>query len=873
MPIGRPFANTQIYVLDAQQTPVPIGVSGELYIGGAGVARGYLHRAELTAERFIGWLVAGDWWLDKAQTNHQPPTTNHQRLYRSGDRARYRADGTIELLGRADNQVKLRGYRIELGEIEAALLQHPTVGECAVVIREDEPGDQRLIAYLTITGKDIASSALRQHLKAQLPNYMIPAAFVVMDAWPLTPNGKVDRKALPAPTGSAQPQADFVAPRTPIEQTVAQIWANLLRLPQVGVNENFFELGGHSLLATQIVARLRDAFHLEIPLRALFETPTVAGLSAGIVSTIQTGRGQQAQSIQPAPGYAESPQSCAQQRLWFLDQFDPGNSVYNLPVVQRVTGNINPALLANSINEIIQRHDLLRTTFTLQHEEPLQIISPSLQLTVSQVDLTALPEPQRAAAAEQTVLATAQEPFDLLCGPLLRVTLVTLSEAEALLIVVFHHIISDGWSVGNFCRELGALYKAKLNGTTPSLPALPIQYADYARWQQDWLQSEAYQEQRAYWKQHLAGAPPLLALPTDQPRPSAQQYRGHQLFLLLPNDLADELRTFSRQHNVTLFMTLLAAWQTLLARYSGQEQIVVGTPIAGRTQVETEHLIGFFVNTLALRGDLSGDPTFLALLQRTREAALGAYAHQELPFEKLVEELQPDRSLSYSPIFQVMFALQNAPLATTHWGSLKLEPVKLSSQTAKFDLSLDVIETPDGLHTWFEYDTALFETETMVRMQAYFRLLLETIVRSPHMHLSELPSPAMEPEQARKVLPSPLRVSFPAQPDYAAPRTTTEEIIAEIWATALRQKQVGIHDDFFALGGHSLLAAKVVARLRDAFAVHLPLRLLFESSTIAVLATAIDQMFATQTSDEEMDALLAELEALSEDEAAALIAR
>ena len=877
VPIGRPFANTQIYVLDARQNPVPIGVEGELYIGGAGVARGYLQREELTAEKFIEIGRVGDRESGGKKNLLISPSPHlpllPSRLYRTGDRARYRADGTLELLGRADNQVKLRGYRIELGEIEAALLQHPVVSECVVIVREDEPGDQRLIAYWTTTDKDVASSELRQHLKALLPDYMIPAAFVVLLSWPLTPNGKVDRRALPVPDGLLTPTtAHYVAPRTPIEETVAQIWAGLLRLPQIGMHDNFFELGGHSLLATQIVARLRDAFRLEIPLRILFEMPTVAGLAAGIVSTIQTGRGQQAQSIRPAPGYAKSPQSCAQQRLWFLDQFDPGNSVYNLPVVLRVTGSLDSFLLEQSLNEIIQRHDLLRTTFALQQDEPMQIISPILHLPLAQVDLTALPEPERQAAAEQLALAAAQEPFDLQQGPLLRVMLLTLREDEAFLLIVFHHIISDGWSVGNFLRELGALYDAKLNGTAPSLPTLPIQYADYARWQQAWLQSESYQKQLAYWKQHLASAPPLLALPTDKPRPKQQQYRGHQLSMLLPQDLADELRTFSRQHATTLFMTLLAAWQTLLARYSGQDQIVVGTPIAGRTQVETESLIGFFVNTLALRGDLSGDPTFEELLQRTRECALGAYAQQELPFEKLVEELQPDRSLSYAPIFQVMFALQNAPMVATHWANLQLEPIKLPTQTAKFDLSLDMMEAPDGLHAWFEYDTALFEAETMARMQIYFRLLLETIVQYPHARLSELPAPPINHEAARTALPLRPRVSFPAQSDYAAPRTATEEIIAEIWATALRQRQVGRHDDFFALGGHSLLAAKVMARLRDAFALQFPLRLMFESSTIAALAEAIDQMIAAPTSDEEMEALLAELEALSEEEAAALIA-
>jgi acyl carrier protein len=536
-----------------------------------------------------------------------------------------------------------------------------------------------------------------------------------------------------------------------------------------------------------------------------------------------------------------------------------------------VTGNLDAVRLEQSIQTIIARHELLRATFALQNDEPMQIIAPVLRVPLSQVDLTALPELERPVVAEQTALAAAAEPFDLQHGPLLRAQLITLRADEAWLVVVFHHIISDGWSVGNFCRELGALYDAQWNGTPPALPALPIQYADYARWQQKWLQSEAYQQQLAYWKQQLAGAPSLLALPTDKPRPKQQRYRGQQMSTLLPKDLTDALRTFSQQQGATLFMTLLAAWQTLLARYSGQDQIVVGTPIAGRTQVETEPLIGFFVNTLALRGDLAGDPTFLELLHRTRERCLQAYAHQKLPFEKLVEELQPDRSLSYAPIFQVMFALQNAPVAATQWGGLKLEPIKLPSQTAKFDLSLDVIEEAEGLRAWWEYDTELFEAATMAQMQEYFCLLLETIVQYPHARLSEFPCPKINPAAARAALPR-LRAALPTPTQYAAPRTATEEIIAEIWAAALRRTQISRHDDFFELGGHSLLAAKVIARLRDAFAVPLPLRLLFEASTIAALATAIDQQLAAQTSNEELEALLAELEALSDDEAEALVA-
>ncbi|MFN7949388.1 MAG: amino acid adenylation domain-containing protein [Blastocatellia bacterium] len=870
VPIGRPFANTQIFILDAQQQPVPVGVSGELYIGGAGVTRGYLNRADLTAQKFISWsVVSGQWSV--VSSNGQRTTDNGQRLYRTGDLARYRVDGLIELLGRADQQVKLRGYRIEPAEIEAALALHPAVQAVAVVAREDEPGDKRLVAYLVPRTAQTEPGELRRFLKDQLPDYMIPSAFVRLETLPLTPNGKLDRRALPKPDETGlERRSDYVAPRTRVEEKTADILAGLLKLERIGVNDNFFELGGHSLLATQVVSRIRDAFHIEMPLRVIFESPVVSGLAAWITHAITSGQARPSAQLRTVAERRASPQSFAQQRLWFLDQFDPGNGVYNLPSVVRFTGRLDLQALESSLNAIIRRHEILHTTFSMQDGEPVQVVMPPFELRPELTDLTALPAETREAEAIRLAADEALRPFDLSCGPLLRAHLWRLAEDEHLFAVVFHHIISDGWSLGIFFRELGALYQPFASAQPAALPPLEIQYADYALWQQQQLQGHRLAEHLAFWRQHLAGAPALTGLPTDFPRPAVQRNRGAQLSEMFPAELSRDLRLLSQREGVTLFMTLLAAFQTLLQRYSQQDQIVTGTPTAGRTTSETEALIGFFVNTLALRGDLSGDPTFQELLARTRQRALGAYAHQELPFERLVEELQPVRSLSYSPVFQVMFALQNGPVAESDWAGLKLHPVRLPGRTAKFDLSLDVSEQAEGLRVWFEYDTDLFAAETIAQMMAHYRLLLENIARDSQLRLSEL-LPVLPENRAWHRGPAmPGDEERVRETTCVAPRTATEEMVAELYAGLLKRREISVNDDFFELGGHSLLAARVVFRLRELFGVNLSLRSIFEAPTVAGLATVIDQMLA-ESEERELDALLAELESLSEDEAQRLL--
>ncbi len=751
IPIGRPIANAQVYLLDHGLQPVPIGVPGELYIGGAGLARGYLNRPELTAERFIPDPFCRD----------MPSAC----LYKTGDLARYLPDGNIEFIGRTDDQVKVRGFRIELGEIESALGQHPALREAVVIAREDQRGDRRLAAYVvpsderqmtngeretSVTRPSSFVGELRAFLREHLPEYMLPSVFVTMEALPRLPNGKVDRRTLPAPRG-AFPELEtayYVAPRTPTEELLAGIWAHVLGVEQVGVHDNFFDLGGHSLLATLLISRLREAFGVELPLRSLFESPTVAGLASHVEAVRSTGAGLTAPPIQPAPRDATVglPLSFAQQRLWFLDQLEPNNSFYNNPTAIRLTGQLDLAALERSLNEIVRRHESLRTTFAAVGGRPTQVIAPEFKLAMPIIDMRGLPKPEREAEALRRATEETQRPFDLARGPLLRAQLLQLGEQEYVALLTLHHIVSDGWSMGVIIREIAALYsvfseaRSPEGDTRPSpLPGLPIQYADFARWQREWLQGETLQAHLAYWKQQLADSPPMLELPTDRSRPAIQTSNGSHLSFTLPCALAQSLKQLSRQEGVTLFMTLLAGFQTLLYRYTGQEIVNVGTPIANRNRAEIENLIGFFVNTLVMRGNLSGEPSFRDVLVRVREAALGAYAHQDLPFEMLVEALHPERDLSHAPLFQVMFVLDNEPRQVLELPGLMLSPVEAESGTARFDITLSMAEEPDGLNATIEYNTDLFNADTIVRMAGHFQTLLEGIVADPDRHITTLP--------------------------------------------------------------------------------------------------------------------------------------
>jgi amino acid adenylation domain-containing protein len=742
VPIGRPFANTQLYILDKSQQPVPVGVTGELYVGGAGLARGYLNNHELTAEKFIQWN--SEFGIRNSAGGNSdcrlPPADC--RLYRTGDLARFLPDGNIQFLGRADYQVKIRGFRIEPGEIEAALGQHPGVRQAVVVACKDPRGADCLVAYFTARN-DAAPAAgeLRRFAADKLPAFMVPSAFVVMDELPLNANGKVDRNALPGPDWESRAEDEYVAPRNQTEEALANIWMQALNLSRVGIHEIFFEIGGHSLLATQVVSRVRDAFGVELPLRNVFEFPTIAALAEQIEKLRSTTAQLQGPPIRPVPRDGELPLSFAQQRLWFLEQLEPGSAAYNIPDAYRLHGPLDVAVFERCVNEIIRRHESLRTTFQTVGGKPVQVIAPELKLPIPVISL----ESPGAAVAEAEVKRLAHEaasqPFDIARGPLMRVKLLRLGAEDHIVLLTTHHIVSDGWSSNILLREITILYQAFAAGQPSPLAEPQLQYADYAHWQREWLQGETLAAQLDYWKQELADSPPLLELPTDRPRPAVQTFNGSYCKFELPGHLADRLNALCQRAGVTPFMTLLAAFQLLLHRYTGQDDINIGAPVAGRNRAEIENLIGFFVNTLVLRGRLGGDPAFTELLRRVRETALGAYAHQDLPFEMIVDELRLERNLSWSPLFQVMFVMQNNPVnaQAIPGAQLTISEVETWSGTAKFDLTLFMTESPTGYAGLFEYNTDLFDQATIERLIGHFETLLAAIAEQPEQRISQLP--------------------------------------------------------------------------------------------------------------------------------------
>jgi len=736
--VGRPIGNAQIYILDPSLQPVPLGVQGELYIGGAGVARGYLNRPDLSADKFIPNPFCEG---------------RGRRLYKTGDLARYKPDGRIEFLGRSDYQVKIRGFRIELGELEAALREHPAVRDVVILAREHAQGEKRLVAYVVTQGPARpAATDLRNFLRGKLPEYMITAGFMVLDAFPLMPNGKVDRGALPALDRAVSELGEsFAMPRTATEELLADIWAQLLGMEQVGIHDNFFELGGHSLLATQVVSRIRDTFGVEMPLRRLFELPTVSALAEDIEVARHAGQKLRAPPITPMARDGHPPLSFAQQRLWFIDQLAPRNSAYNIPAAIRLEGPLNVIALERSLNEVVRRHEALRTTFTVVDGGPAQVIAPSLTMAPRVIDLQALSENAREIEVQRLAAEEACRPFDLAHGPLLRVTLLRLGEERHVGLLTMHHIVSDGWSTGILIRELAVLYNAFSSEMPSPLSELPIQYADFANWQRLWLQDDILQIQLSYWKQQLLGIPPLLELSTQRTRPAVLGFRGARDSLLLPGSAVDALKVLSRDEGATLFMTFLTAFYVLLHRYSNQDDLVVGTPIANRNHTETEGLIGFFVNTLVLRTDLSGDPTFRVLVRRVREVCLAGYSHQDLPFEKLVEELHLERDLSRNPLFQVMFMVNGPRTETMELTGLRVSPIKSGSEAAHVDLALQISETEDGrTEAALIYNTDLFDAAAITRMLRQFQVLLEAAAADPDRHVLELP--LLNPEERHQLL-------------------------------------------------------------------------------------------------------------------------
>ncbi|WP_261888098.1 non-ribosomal peptide synthetase [Vibrio rhizosphaerae] len=712
--IGHPVANTRMYVLDSAGHPVPVGVEGELYIGGVQVARGYLNRDELTAERFVA----------------NPYDSDYPVMYRTGDVGCWLADGTIEYRGRNDDQVKIRGFRIELGEISSALQSCTGVQDAVVIARVfGESGDKQLVGYYTAANQDAVPdvAALKAELSERLPAHMVPAVNVLIDAMPLTPNGKVNRKALPAPDIDSVVRHEYQAPVGDAEEKLAAIWSELLGVEQVGRADNFFELGGHSLLAVRMVSRVREQLGRELSLVTLFSHATLQEMAALLDNAARVSL----PAITPLPEGQAIPLSLAQKRLWFLSQMDTqATAAYTVPRSVRLQGKLDADALQRALDQIVARHSALRTHFVLVDGEPVQVVSaPTVGFTLTYLD----------GEGVMDELAPFSPTFDLTQGPLIQGQLIRVADQEHWLRIVMHHMITDGWSMDIFHTELAALYTANCHGQSASLAPLAIQYGDYAAWQQTHLQGEVLQRQQQYWTEQLRDIPDCLTLPTDHPRPAHQDYRGASVPVTLSQDLTEQLRQLSQQHGCTLYMTLLAGWSVAMSRLAGQEDVVIGSPVAGRTQSELESLIGMFVNSMAMRIQLTEQLNTPALLAQVKETALAAQANQDMPFEQVVEAVAPARRLSHAPVFQVMFALQNTPASQIQLPTLTLAALESEISTAQFDLSLEVHEYDGGLRGYLTYATALFEPETVQRYLSYWITLLEGMVRQPTLPVTALP--------------------------------------------------------------------------------------------------------------------------------------
>ncbi|WP_369929407.1 non-ribosomal peptide synthase/polyketide synthase [Xanthomonas sp. NCPPB 2632] len=711
LPIGRPLANTAMYLLDGEGEPVPPGIVGEIWLGGAGVARGYLNQPSLSAERFVADRFAG---------------AVAARMYRTGDLGRWRADGRMAYLGRDDAQVKLRGYRIETGEIEARLREHPAVDEAVVAVRGDDP---QLVAYLR--GEAADTVAWRDYLAARLPGYMIPQRFVAVASFALTPTGKIDRHRLPDPAGAAADRP-HEAPVGEIETLMATLWQGLLGEEGIGRHDNFFERGGHSLLATRLMAQVQDVLSVDLPLRTLFEHPTLAQLSEQVRVAAMAGDGTRMLPLTPRVAGDRGPLSFAQERLWFLERMGLVGTAYGIPVSLRIDGRLDGARLERALDEVVRRHASLRTRFGEADGVPYQVIDPALPRLLPRVDLSGLAVAEGEAALARLQQEAASHRFDLSAGPVYHQQLVTLGEERHALLLTMHHIVFDGWSASIFVREVGAWYEALGEGRVPDLAEPAVRYVDYAAWQRERLQGDYLQRQLAFWGEHLRGAPAVTTLPTDRPRPAIASHRGASMSVWLSKELSDELMAFAQRENVTLFMLLLSAFQVLIYRWTGQDDVVVGTPVAGRTHPATEDLVGFFVNMLPLRARIEGGRAFRDALAETREIALQAYANQDLPFERLVAELHPERDLSKHPVFQTKFQLTNFPKSTVSPDGTVFSDMPFATHTtSKFDLSLDMSYEEKGIQYGFEHATDLFDEDTVARFASSYRGLLESVVADP----------------------------------------------------------------------------------------------------------------------------------------------
>ncbi|MBD2362842.1 amino acid adenylation domain-containing protein [Anabaena minutissima FACHB-250] len=839
IPIGRPIANTQVYILDDALQLVPIGIAGELYIGGDGLARGYLNQPDLTAEKFI-----------------QNPFSNdpNSRLYKTGDRVRWLPDGTIEFLGRTDFQVKIRGFRVELGEIEAILAQHPSVRSVVVLVQEYQPEDKRLVAYFTKVENfgTVTPGELRHFLQQKLPNYMIPSAFILLEQLPLNGNGKVDRKALPTVENICiDVDSNLNSPQTPTEKTLAAIWTDVLGM-SVGIFQPFLEVGGHSLHSTQIISRVRDCFGVELPVYAVLEASTIARLSQWIESASQPNESHQSiPTLQPiAHRQNDLPLSLYQERLWLSEQKSGLKPIYNLPMAFRLKGTLDISSLEQAINKIIQRHESLRTTFPIVEGLPIQRIASELiaSIPIQQVENDGKVEMQ------QLVDAEASQPFDITQEPPIRVRLLRLTEKDHVLMITIHHIVADGWSLGIFIQELSVLYAAySQQFDSPLAPPL-FQYSDFSLWHRQWFQQpEVYTPLVDYWSHQLAHAPPLLQL-SDRPRPPLQSFEGRIQSFQIDLELTQQLKSLSQESGSTLFMTLLTGFVILLHRYSRQEEMIVGSPVANRNRTEIESVIGHFANIVPLRISLAGNPSVLNLLKLLQQTTLEAYTYQEFPVEQLLSTLKSTRDLSYSPWYQVIFNLLNVPISNLELTGLNIEQLPIEKGTAIFDLSVLMWETATGLAGIFEYNTDLFDERTIQQLIQNFQTLLQELIANPDQSILSL-STLTKDEQYCQLQRNKLNALPRINPRGAvspvtksAPQDELEQQLLTIWEKILGVSSIGVNDNFFNLGGHSLLALRLFAEIEKTLGKKLPLVTLFQVPTIKELAGVIRQTETLESS-------------------------
>ncbi|WP_143354429.1 condensation domain-containing protein, partial [Erwinia amylovora] len=699
--------------------------------GGAGVARGYLNRAELTAERFLDDPFSP---LPGA------------RMYRTGDLARYQNDGSLIYLGRNDDQVKIRGFRIEPGEIAARLSEHPDVREAAVTAQQRPGAEPRLVAYVVPLRTDNApaAAALRTFLAGRLPDYMLPAAWLTLDALPLTPNGKLDRRALPVPDDDAFARADFEAPQGDTEQLLANLWSELLGVSRIGRRDDFFALGGHSLLAVRLSGRLRQLHHGALTVQQIFTHPLLAEMAAAVSAAPRDALPAFIRADRDRP----LPLSFAQQRLWFLWQLEEDPATYNMPAAVTLHGNLDAGALHLALGDLFARHEAWRMTFSEQDGQPFaRLLPPDAAPPLVHHDLRDHANHQ--AQLQRLCAEEAHQPFSLSRGPLVRARLVRLPDDRCCLLVTQHHIVSDGWSVGVMWRELSACYNARRAGSTAVLPPLPLQFPDYAAWQRRFLTPERLSQQADYWYQQLHGAPDLLPLPTDRPRPPQQSYLGAAAPVDFGAEFSAALRRFSRRHGVTPYMTVLAAWSVVLGRLAGCDDLVIGTPVAGRDRAELEPMVGFLVNTLALRIRPQHDTSVADLLARVRQQVLDGQANQELPFEQVVERLNPPRQLAHAPLFQVLLAWQTAP-AQPELDGLQVSPAPDAYARIKFDLELSLVDDAHGIHGALRYATALFDAATAQRHAGYLLNVLQAMLAEPQLPLARLP--VLGEEERRRLL-------------------------------------------------------------------------------------------------------------------------